>query len=100
MPEAPVLTVSRAAANEEGKVFGAGREASREALFCILSARSAILWRAAFEAPPPKEIAWKDRGFLPGLLEIGGAGIRNSPKHYRRSTNNLYCCVRNDAVSI
>src|SRR5260221_13940682 len=55
VPEARVLTVSRAVAKEEGIFAAAGSETFPGALFCIFSARSAILRRVGVEASAPKE---------------------------------------------
>lgn len=58
--------MSRATAKEEGAVGGAW--ALRGALFWIPSARLAILRREEEEESGPKEMEWKDSGFLREIL--------------------------------
>jgi hypothetical protein len=56
------LTASRATAKEEG--IDGGVRGLRGALFWTPSARLAILRREDEEESWPKEIEWKDSGFL------------------------------------
>jgi len=56
--------VSRAIEKDEGIEAACGMRVSRGALFWTSRARLAILRREEDEAPGPKEMEWKDSGFL------------------------------------
>jgi len=58
------LTVSRAIEKDEGIEAACGMRVSRGALFWASSARLAILRREKDEVSGPKEMEWKDSGFL------------------------------------